>query len=339
MFAAADTPLVSIVIPCYRQARFIRMAVDSALAQSYPRIEIIVVDDGSDDDTEAVARSYGDRLRYIHRANGGVSAARNTGIAQAQGSYFKFLDADDHLHPEQIAWHMDALAGRTDCVALTGIRLYRDGFPQQCKDHTPAPRGLIPFLLQDDEHWMPPLGFLVPAKLVRAVGGFDESLRCFEDWDFFSRIGLHEPEVVADRRIGAYYRLHPGTLSANRPLMTSTRARLLIALHDVLRLRGRPDWFGLDLLKVEQGSFQQIMMQDNRQPQLLKELLPRIKELQRLVGFGQFGWRFQLMTWFLGYAAAERLRSRVVKLLGIRPPESLDTGVWREQSPTQESHP
>src|SRR6516164_9832221 len=99
----SDTPLVSVIIPCYRQARYLPEAIDSILGQSYPAVEAVVVNDGSDDDTEAVARRYGDRVRYAWRPNGGISAARNWGIAHARGAYLKFLDADDYLHPDQVA--------------------------------------------------------------------------------------------------------------------------------------------------------------------------------------------------------------------------------------------
>jgi hypothetical protein len=330
MSTTTAVPLVSIIIPCYRQGQFLATAIDSALAQSHPRLEVIVVNDGSDDDTAAVAGRYGDRLHYVYRSNGGLPAARNTGIAAAQGDYLKFLDADDHLHPDQVAWQVEAMAGRTDRVSVTGVRLYRDGVPEQFEDHTPQVDQLIPFLLRDDDHWLPPIAYLVPAHLTRAVG-FNESLRFLEDWDFFSRMGLHDPEGVSDRRIGAYYRVRPGSMSTNRLAMTLTRARLVTGIHDQLRQRGRPDWFGLDLLKAEQGTYQQLVALGVAEPQLLEALLVRIKELQRRVGFGQFGWRFRLLTRLVGYARAERIRSRVVNLLGRRPAASLDTGAWREK--------
>ena len=80
-------PLVSVIIPCYRQAQYLREAVDSVLAQTYSPVEVIVVNDGSDDNTEEVAKSYGDRIRYVYRDNGGLSAARNTGLEHAHGEY------------------------------------------------------------------------------------------------------------------------------------------------------------------------------------------------------------------------------------------------------------
>src|SRR5579871_1913129 len=92
------SPLVSVIIPCYRQGRFLASSVRSALQQSYSPIEVIVVNDGSDDDTEQVAHRFGSQVRYIHQANAGVSAARNRAIGLAQGEYLHFLDADDLLH-------------------------------------------------------------------------------------------------------------------------------------------------------------------------------------------------------------------------------------------------
>ena len=100
----ADHPLVSVIVPCYKQAQYLPEAIDSVLAQTYPGVECVVVNDGSPDDTEAVARRYGDRVRYVARPNGGISAARNSGVAFARGDYLKFLDSDDlltaHLHAE-----------------------------------------------------------------------------------------------------------------------------------------------------------------------------------------------------------------------------------------------
>jgi glycosyltransferase involved in cell wall biosynthesis len=322
-----DKPLVSVIIACYRQAQYLNEAVDCVLAQTYPAIEIIVVNDGSDDNTEEVAKGYGARIQYVYRANGGISAARNTGIAHARGTYLKFLDADDSLDPEQIAWQTAALAGRTDAVSLTTVRLFRDGHPDQFVDQVPSARNLIPDLFQDD--WGGIHGYLVPAELVRAAGGFNESLRVSEDWDLFSRVGLLGPELFTDPRVGAYYRLRIGSLSTNRAGITTTRARLLISLHDQLRTMAKPSWFGLDLLKAEQRIYQGLVEHGLGDPQLLRELLERIKELQKREGFGQYGWRFRLLSRLFGYAAAERIRTGVVKMLKIRPPESLDTGSWR----------
>jgi hypothetical protein len=221
------------------------------------------------------------------------------------------------------------MGGRTDRVSLTAVRLYRDGAPEEFIDHVPAGRNLIPDLFKDID-WGGIHGFLVPADLVRAVGGFNESLRFFEDWDFFTRLGLLNPELVTDARVGALYRLRPRSMSANRVGMTTTRARLLVSLHDTLRHSQRPGWFGIDLLTNEQQVYQNLVALGVPEPLLLGALLERIKELQRREGFGLYGWRFRLLTRLVGYAQAERIRNRAVKMLRKKSPDSLDTAAWRE---------
>jgi hypothetical protein len=118
-------------------------------------------------------------------------------------------------------------------------------------------------------------------------------------------------------------------MSANLVGMATARARTLITLHDKLRETGRGDWFGLDLLKVEQSAYQALVMLQVKEKTLLDPLLRHIHELQKRVGFGQYGWRFRLMARCLGYARAERLRSFAVRALKIRPPQTLDTQEWR----------
>ena len=118
-------------------------------------------------------------------------------------------------------------------------------------------------------------------------------------------------------------------MSANRVGMATARARILTRLHDQLRATSRPDWFGLDLLKAEQAAYQALVQQRVKDTELLDGLLGRLLELQKRVGFGQYGWRFRLMARVLGYARAERLRCFVVRALKIKPPETLDTQAWR----------
>lgn len=88
-------PRVSVIIPTYNHAQFVVQAVESALAQTYADLEVIIVDDGSTDDTQAVLARYGAEINYIYQENQGLSAARNAGISVARGDYFLFLDADD----------------------------------------------------------------------------------------------------------------------------------------------------------------------------------------------------------------------------------------------------
>src|SRR5689334_19281127 len=98
----------SVVIPAYNYGRYLGRAIDSALAQTRPVDEIIVVDDGSTDNTREVAESFGERIIYVYQKNKGLSAARNTGIRKATGDWVAFLDADDWWHPDKIKRQLEA---------------------------------------------------------------------------------------------------------------------------------------------------------------------------------------------------------------------------------------
>lgn len=111
-----ENPLVSIIIPVYNGANYLREAIDSALAQSYENCEILVINDGSQDNdmTEKIALSYGDQIRYFSKENGGVSSALNVGISNMRGEYFSWLSHDDIYYKEKIEYEIDALKNTTD---------------------------------------------------------------------------------------------------------------------------------------------------------------------------------------------------------------------------------
>ena len=106
------TPRVCIVIPVYNGANYLSQAIDSALAQTYSNLEILVINDGSSDDgaTDAIAKSYGEKIRYFNKPNGGVSSALNLGIEKMKGEYFSWLSHDDLYEPSKIEKEIEALA-------------------------------------------------------------------------------------------------------------------------------------------------------------------------------------------------------------------------------------
>ena len=105
-----NTPLISVIIPTYNCAHYLGEAIGSVLSQAYPAIEVLVVDDGSADATAQVAADFGGRIRYFRQANGGIGAARNSGLAHARGDFIAYLDADDLYVPGRLARQMDCLA-------------------------------------------------------------------------------------------------------------------------------------------------------------------------------------------------------------------------------------
>src|SRR5687767_14566662 len=116
-------PTVSVVIPTYNYGRYVGDAIDSALAQTRPPDEVVVVDDGSTDDTPDRLAAYGDRIRVVRQTNQGLSAARNAGIRAAHGDWVAFLDSDDAFHPRKLELQLGALARRPELRLLA-----TDGF-------------------------------------------------------------------------------------------------------------------------------------------------------------------------------------------------------------------
>ena len=314
---AGDSPLVSVVIPCFRHAHYLPGAIESCLDQTYSHLQVIVVNDGSDDDTEAVARRYGDRIDYVYRDNGGLPAARNTGLSHAQGAYVKFLDADDQLHPETLARQVRALAGAMTAVCCSRTRVYKEDFPDQYEDEHPPTEALLPGLLRDVD-WGGLQAFLLPVSMARKVGGFDESLKAVEDWDFLCRLGLDAPPLVFDPHPGAYYRVRTDSMARNAPRMALALAASVVKLHDLIRDTGRADWFGVDLLGCEQRAYTRMLRCGVEERQFKTNLQRRMRELERLVGIGPVPGRFRYLVRMLGYPRAEAVRTLVSRFSGKR---------------------
>lgn len=181
--------LISVVIPTYNHERFLVDAVDSALAQSYPYLEIIVVDDGSTDNTAAVMSGYGNRVRYIRQQNRGLSGARNTGILASQGEYIALLDADDCWHVDYLRnVHATLAADRAIGAVHTGMRFVdAAGQPQAQPGIATVPDDQMYERLLDGEFFAPS-AVLVRRSVLATVGLFDLDLRASEDWEIWLRV-------------------------------------------------------------------------------------------------------------------------------------------------------
>jgi len=178
---------VSAVIPTYNYGRFVVEAVESALGQSWP-VEVIVVDDGSFDDTRQRLAGYGDRIRYIYQENRGLSAARNTGIRAARGEWVAFLDADDVWHRDKTAVQLNAAAraGEFDLVGSPGRT---EPLPEQLPPDPPVrPLTVRDFLLSTPINASTAI---VRRRCFDEVGFFDETLRSVEDRDMWLRLCAH----------------------------------------------------------------------------------------------------------------------------------------------------
>jgi glycosyltransferase involved in cell wall biosynthesis len=231
----AMSQLVSIIIPCFNQGRFLADAMLSVRAQTYGRIELIVVNDGSDDNTDQVmAKSGGDAI-YIKQANAGVSAARNKGAAASSGDYLLFLDADDLLHTQAVEWLMEEMGGRENRLCVMGVRQFSVdpgiGEDRLQPRNTPA----LPRMFYDN--LAPPLAFLCSRKMFEQVGGFDTDLAVWscEDWDLWLRMALAGCELGTVWKIGGFYRRYSGSVSTNAQRTEGATIRVLTRASEKIR--------------------------------------------------------------------------------------------------------
>lgn len=224
--AAAKHPLVSVVIPCYNHARFLGEAIESVLAQTYPNLEIIVVDDGSTDHTAEVAAGYPD-ARYVHQNNQGLAAARNTGLRQSRGEFLVFLDADDRLHPDAVECGVHHLLNSPELAFVSGRYRYikEDGTVLREYGQNPAgPDSYASFLRGNYIGMHATVTYRREA--LEAVGGFDPSLPACEDYDLYLRIVRKYP-VAAHGNLAADYRQHGSNMSRDPRLMLKTVLQVL----------------------------------------------------------------------------------------------------------------
>ena len=224
-----SAPLVSVIIPAYNYARFLPAAIDSALQQRFANREVIVVDDGSTDDTAKVAENYGGRVRCIHQQNAGLPAARNTGVRMARGEFVGFLDADDEWLPELLEEAMAAFARLPPEFGIVAFRhsyINEAGEPLALKDLRPEIDEEVPCRdLVMATRFSPSAVVARRAALVEA-GYFDPSLRSAEDRDMWMR-AASQYRVLLCRQRRARVRRHGTNMSRNADRMKENTRRVL----------------------------------------------------------------------------------------------------------------
>jgi glycosyltransferase involved in cell wall biosynthesis len=214
---SGPAPLVSVVIPCFNAAPFIEQAIRSALEQQGVEIEVIVVDDGSQDDSVARATAIGPPIRVVTQANAGPAAARNRGIRESRGRYVAFLDADDVWLPGKLQAQLAAFGAHPDAIVVYGPFLFwREGAGNDSRDMVVHPRAtadaigsgwLYPSILLDSLVCI--ITAMVRRELFEAIGAFDEGLRTGEDYDFWIRAARLGRCIHLEQPL-ACYRLHQG---------------------------------------------------------------------------------------------------------------------------------
>ncbi len=216
-------PCVSVVIPTYNRADLVCEALESVAAQTYKDWEIILVDDGSTDNTREAVAPYltqlGSRLRYIKQENRGLAAARNTGIWAARGSYIALLDSDDVWKPEKLATQVPYLEADASVGLVSSRAEQVDAANKQVlglKPKDPAGTTLATMIVQGTQ---PPSSFLIRKTAIESIGGFDPAIkRGIEDVDLCFRLARRWKFVCLEQPL-IRYRLHSTNLSSE-PLGT-----------------------------------------------------------------------------------------------------------------------
>lgn len=206
-------PLVSVIIPLYNAENYVGQTLRSALAQTWPNKEVLVINDGSTDQSLQVARQFEQsNLKVVDQPNQGASAARNHGLRLAQGDYVQFLDADDLLSPNKIEAQL-ALLGGKDAAAIASCpwgRFYGEQPEKAIFKKESLWENLSPleFLLRkyNQHQMMQPGVWLCPRSVIEAAGFWDESLSLNDDGEYFSRVVLAASHIYFSLEARVYYR-------------------------------------------------------------------------------------------------------------------------------------
>jgi len=207
-----ERKLVSVIIPCFNAEMWLREAIDSCLQQTYPEIEIVVIDDGSTDNSLEIIKSYGDKLIWESGSNRGGNYARNRGLALSSGEYIQYLDADDYILPEKIEREVRFLE-ETRADVVYGDWRYKRHLPdgtsvlEDIKVCGPK-EDFLESLLADDR-WVPPVALLFTRAAVANISGWDESLKVGQDRDFFIALALNRAKFLYQSGCYSIYRRPP----------------------------------------------------------------------------------------------------------------------------------
>ena len=264
----AEHDVVSVVIPCFNQAHYLGEAIESVISQSYPKIEVVVVDDGSLDNTVEVAARYAG-VKYVRQDNRGLAAARNFGLRRSNGQFVVFLDADDRLQPEAIAINLSALQARPECAFVYGEfrHVGVDGRMQE-EWTRPVVTGDAYCALLRGNHIDMHATVMYRRAVFHTVRAFDESLAACEDYDLYLRIARVFP-IHGHTQLVADYRRHSASISADfvkmlRTSLTVLRSQRKFVRDDPARraaykhgLRAWRAYYGRRIVVQARANFQQ----------------------------------------------------------------------------------
>lgn len=301
-------PLISIVVPCYNYAHHLAATLESVRSQVVEDWECIIIDDGSTDRTPQVVEKYVSidrRFFYHHQENRGLSAARNAGIAKANGNFIQFLDADDLISPGKLSGQVEFMMQRPEVQVS-----YTDAFYFLTDEPTKLHRSF--YFDENGEpqvnmnRWIPRFdgrgtkllnrlvrGNIAPVhcmltrkELIDKVGGFDESLKYLEDWDFWLRCAFERVlfSYYGEKDALAFVRVHPNSMSNNAFNMLLQHFRMLKRSEYEISVRGIPD--------VNFSSPERTLAYHNDVRKLFRMSgfsdVRKLRQIARVFGWGEF---------------------------------------------------
>jgi glycosyltransferase involved in cell wall biosynthesis len=217
---------VSVIIPTYNRGWIIKEAIDSVLAQTFNEYELIVVDDGSEDNTAEILAGYNNKIQIIHQANHGVSAARNRGIISSSGRYIALLDSDDLWFPEKLNKQVSFFQNHPDAMICQTQEIWiRNGNRVNPRKHHKKLSGMI-FEPSLSLCLVSPSAVMFKRELIDRVGLFDENLPACEDYDLWLRVSLEFPVYLIDEALIIKRGGHEDQLSRN-PMLDKYRIEAL----------------------------------------------------------------------------------------------------------------
>lgn len=312
-------PLVSFLMPAYNAARHLPETLRSVLAQTHSNFEVIVVNDGSRDDTSAAARSIGDpRIRVIDQENRGQSASENVAFHASQGEFIVHLDADDLISPNKLETQLKRLeAADSDCVAFHPWGRFSDDPARYKRVPEPFWRDIAPldFHVEMWERHSMIQGacYLIPRRLVERAGPWNETLSLINDFDFFPRVLLQAPRLLFCPEATLFYRSgSPNALSASKsPAAWDSAYRSTIAGTTLLLSKEESS----RVRRAASRTFEEFVYASYPSvPHLRRLAMQRIKELGGPYFSPQMGPKMRAVSRFVGWKGAVRLRMAFQRL-------------------------
>lgn len=214
-------PRVSVIIPTYNCEKYIVQTIESVLKQTYSNFEIIVIDDGSTDNTKKIIEKFinSHKIRYIYQTNSGQSAARNKGIEESNGEYIAFLDADDYWKKEKLKKQIEVLKNKNIGICYTNVEFIDDKTEEiipvfRNRKHKKMRRGII-YKYLIFYNFIPFAGIMVRKECLEKIGGFDKNIKMGDDWDILLRLSVHYEFDYINEKLLKYRTGRKNQLSTN----------------------------------------------------------------------------------------------------------------------------